>query len=165
GRRPPQGGRLCARPSPPRDGPPSSPRSAPVVTRSPRPSRAAAVDTFPGLPAAPGRRPLKVCLASPDVSGPVRNGGIGTATTALAEFLAAEGHEVTVLYALGEWCEQGVMRHWVAEYARKGVTLVPCPAPAGVAVEAPQAAQTAWRVYRWLKDQAFDIVYFPEWGG
>lgn len=138
------------------------------MTRTPRKSRdsaAAAPERFPGLPAGRGGRRLRVCLASPDVSGPIRNAGIGTATTALAEFLAAQGHEVTVLYALGEWCEQGTIRHWVAEYARKGVTLVPCPAPPGVAVEAPQAAQTAWRVYRWLRDQSFDIVYFPEWSG
>ena len=140
-------------------------------TRRPRAKAAAPAPNaeerpaFPGLPAAPGGARLRVCLASPDVSGPIRNGGIGTATTALAEFLAAQGHQVTVLYALGEWCEQGSIRHWVAEYARKGVTLVPCPAPPGLAVEAPQAAQTAWRVYRWLRDQSFDIVYFPEWSG
>lgn len=108
---------------------------------------------------------MRICIASPDFNGPVRNGGIGTASRALAETLVQAGHQVTALYALGEWCEQGVIGDWVEDYARSGVTLVPCPGPEDLVVEAPQAAQIAWRVYRWLAGQAFDLIYFPEWSG
>jgi len=40
-------------------------------------------------------RPLRVCVASFDFVGPVKNGGVGTAFTSLAEALARAGHEVT----------------------------------------------------------------------
>jgi glycogen synthase len=33
--------------------------------------------------------------------GPIKNGGIATADTALAEALTADGHQVTVLYMHG----------------------------------------------------------------
>ncbi|WP_296819973.1 glycosyltransferase [Brevundimonas sp.] len=119
---------------------------------------------WPGLPVADSQR-LRVCIASPDFNGPVRNGGIGTACRALAESLAAAGHSVTALYALGEWCEQGTINRWITDYAEAEIKLVPCPAPPAPIVEAPQVAQIAWRVYRWLAGQSFDIVYFPEWSG
>ena len=47
------------------------------------------------------RRRLTICVASHDFVGPIRNGGIGTAYTALAEALAADGHQVTALYLHG----------------------------------------------------------------
>ena len=66
--------------------------------------------TYPALPidgAARPSRKLRVCIASFDFVGPVRNGGVGTAFTSLAEALAAAGHEVTLLYVSGQWCENG----------------------------------------------------------
>ena len=61
-----------------------------------------AVDDFPALPDTPpsqlNRRP-RVCIATSDLLGPIRNGGVGTASAVLAEVLASAGHHVTLLYA------------------------------------------------------------------
>ena len=43
-------------------------------------------------------RPVRVCVASYEVVGPTKNGGIGTAATSMAELLGAAGHDVTLLY-------------------------------------------------------------------
>jgi O-antigen biosynthesis protein len=108
---------------------------------------------------------LRVCLVSPDVNGPIRNGGIGTATTALGEHLTALGHEVVVFYTLGSHCEAATIGHWVADFASRGMTLVPRPPHKGPKVEAPSGAQIAHSVFEWVNAQArFDVVVFPEWG-
>jgi hypothetical protein len=50
-------------------------------------------------------RPLRICIASFDLVGPIRNGGVGTAFTSLGEALATAGHDDTLLYLSGQWCE------------------------------------------------------------
>ena len=72
-------------------------------------------------------RTLDICIATCDIVGPIRNGGIGTAYYQMALALARAGHRVTVLYALGEFCEQRTIAHWEAEYARQRITFVPLP--------------------------------------
>ena len=51
------------------------------------------------------RTPLDICIVTCDIVGPIRNGGIGTAYYSMARTLADAGHRVTVLYALGDYCE------------------------------------------------------------
>ena len=66
-----------------------------------RPQLPAAKTLFPGLPASPSPAPaqrVRICIASFDFVGPIRNGGVGTAFTSLGEALADAGHEVTFLY-------------------------------------------------------------------
>ena len=67
------------------------------------------VPAIPLLDAAPrscrpshGKR--RVCIMAPDISGPIRNGGVGTAYGHLAELVAGCGHEVTILFTLGKPC-------------------------------------------------------------
>ncbi len=114
-----------------------------------------------------GRR--RVCLVTPDFVGPVRNGGIGTACAALAWALANEGHDVTVLYVFGSYCEAADIAHWQAVWQARGVALVPLPA--GGAVETTFGAETeaprwSWWVHEWLAAHApFDVIYAPEWQG
>ncbi|MFO5973195.1 hypothetical protein ACLBVE_34915, partial [Pseudomonas aeruginosa] len=45
-----------------------------------------------------------------DIEGPVRNGGIGTAFTALATTLAKKGYDVDVLYTCGDYSESSVSK-------------------------------------------------------
>ena len=72
-------------------------------------------------------RPSRVCIASFDFVGPVRNGGVGTAFTSLGEALAAAGHEVTFLFLAGRWCENRTLDYWIEEYRKKGIKFVPMP--------------------------------------
>src|SRR5438477_12563382 len=92
---------------------------------------AADVDLKPGLPIseAQGKLPLRICIASFDFVGPVRNGGVGTAFTSLGEALAEAGHEVTFLYLSGQFCENGQLAEWIACYQKKGIRFVPMPEP------------------------------------
>lgn len=106
--------------------------------------------------------PLDICIVSCDLVGPIRNGGIGTAYTSLARTLARAGHRVTVLYALGRYCEQGTIEDWQMTYARDGITLVPMPE---TDVRGPHALRAPVDVYRWLKTRRFDVVHYHEWRG
>ena len=71
---------------------------------------------------------MKICIASFDFVGPVRNGGVGTAFTSLGEALARAGHDVTFLYLSGNFCENKSLRHWIEDYQKKNIRFVPLPA-------------------------------------
>lgn len=101
-----------------------------------------------------------ICIATPDILGPIRNGGIGSACFEIAKVWRRAGHEVTILYANDGYTE---MRNdsWLRIYDDLGITFVMCPT-------APQtgvwpALQRPWNVWQWLKTRTFDLVYFPEW--
>lgn len=111
-----------------------------------------------------GRVP-RICIVTADITGPIRNGGIGTAYYSLARLLADAGHEVTVLYALGRHSEQEPVSHWVREFSRWGIELVPLPDPPGPQLRGSIHVRIAWAVYAWLKTRAFDVVHFHEWRG
>lgn len=112
------------------------------------------------------RKRIRICIVSPEFIGPYRNGGIGTACTSLGDALAAAGHDVTLLYTRGRYCEKESIEFWEAHYAKKGITFVPLP-------EGSQEfdAAAAWylmgafRVYEWLRERDFDVVHFTEMMG
>lgn len=122
----------------------------------------------PQLPLTPtttdtARRP-KVAIASPDIVGPIRNGGIGTAYTSLARTLAGAGHDVTILYTLGRHCENGDIGDWVDRYRKENIHFEPLPDPDGPLVF--HGPRVSFEVYQWLKkNDRFDVVHFPEWCG
>jgi GT2 family glycosyltransferase/glycosyltransferase involved in cell wall biosynthesis len=130
-------------------------------------SSPAAANSFPALPltpdAAAGRK-LRLCVASFDFVGPVKNGGVGTAFTSLACALADAGHEVTCLYLAGDWCENQTLDHWIAHYKKKGIRFVPLPA-SGLRINSRWHVNKAYEGYLWLKQQRFDVVHFSEWKG
>ncbi len=108
---------------------------------------------------------MRVCIVTADITGPIRNGGIGSAYYSLARLLADAGHDVTVLYTLGAHSEQQRISHWVRKYRSWNITFVPLPTPAGPELKGGVHVRTAWSVYAWLKDRAFDVVHFHEWRG
>ncbi|MFO0272242.1 MAG: glycosyltransferase family 4 protein, partial [Gemmatimonadota bacterium] len=132
------------------------------------PSRATTPASFPPLPqraGAPTPRKLRICIASQDFVGPVKNGGVGTAFTSLGEALAAAGHEVTLLYIGGQWCENGTLDHWVASYARKGIRFVPMPATCTIPMTWSLAGIQSYQAFAWLRKESFDVIHFSEWVG
>jgi glycosyltransferase involved in cell wall biosynthesis len=117
-----------------------------------------------GGPKAVSSRKRRICIASFDFIGPIRNGGVGTAFTSLGEALAADGHEVTFLYLSGSHCETAQpLEHWISDYRRKGIRFVPLPEQLGARLEAPWHMGKSYEAYRWLCGQSFDIVHFSEW--
>ncbi len=112
--------------------------------------------------------PLRVCIATPDIVGPIRNGGIGTAYYNLALVLAAAGHRVTIRYLPERELPAEEVARWRRWYAeRGGVAFESMPVPERPRVMAPKFRARSFRAYRWLAqaDGAFDIIHFPEWGG
>jgi glycosyltransferase involved in cell wall biosynthesis/GT2 family glycosyltransferase len=103
-----------------------------------------------------------ICIVTCDIVGPIRNGGIGTAYYNLALALSRAGHRVTVLYALGRYCESKTIAHWVRHYRRLGITFVPLER---ADVRGHDALKISYSVYRWLQDKTFDVVHCHEWRG
>lgn len=80
------------------------------------------VRAFPGIDTVPlgehtGR--LRVAIVTEEILGPVRNGGIASTYHHLAKGLAAQEHEVHVLFLKGPVVQDETPEHWVETYARR----------------------------------------------
>lgn len=114
----------------------------------------------------PEGRPLRICISSPEFIGPSGQSEMAIAYTAMAQALAASGHEVTCLF-LGvkdpsciEW------QRWVERYKNDGLLLVALPQINGSDLVAPSNLVKSYEAYQWLKrNDRFDIIHFPERDG
>lgn len=109
-----------------------------------------------------------ICLVTPDLLGPVRNGGIGTACTFLAEELADAGYQVTILFSQCD-SSASVSETWMRRYQAKGIEVVVAEdwrplASLPVCPHHPALAM-ALTVHDWLAGRCFDLVFFMEWQG
>lgn len=121
----------------------------------------AAVDAGPSAASAPAAR---VCVVSFEVAG-MTGGGIGTASTSLAELLAGTGHDVTLLFT--GWQEPDAAEgneRWRAHYAERGVQLAFVREPGTSSVKSPHfPVRSSYEVYCWLRQAGpFDVVHLPE---
>lgn len=112
----------------------------------------------------PSPRPA-VCIVTGELIGPFKNGGIGTATTGLAETLAAAGLDVSVLYTGAIWSPDVNLAEWKRAYAVKGITLDAFSLSdtgklAGVLRD--RGFPAPWLVYRYLADRRFDVIHFND---
>jgi len=116
-------------------------------------------------PESRGSRPLNVCVVSSEFLGPVRNGGIATATSGLLTQLAKDGHNVTLLYTLVEygipWSGEKPWAHWISTLEREGITL----AHIEHAGDYRAWREKSWRVKDAIAAGDFDLVYFNEHHG
>ncbi|MGP1282797.1 MAG: glycosyltransferase family 4 protein [Parasphingopyxis sp.] len=128
------------------------------------------VRSFPSLEkfsAGGSDKRLQVLIATEEIIGPVRNGGIASTYYHLARGLVADGHRVTVLYLKGRKVENETPEHWVDHYAGLGIDLVYLPD----LDEEIACASTKWQwrwlsFYRWLRaNDRFDMVHTSEWRG
>lgn len=108
-----------------------------------------------------------ICIVTPDIIGPIRNGGIGTACFHLARYLVGSlGHRVTILFT-GP-VETGSVTDWKAEYLQRyGIELftqddLP-PAPEHPVHGGQPLTIRSLRVHWWLSERQFDQVHFQEW--
>ena len=109
----------------------------------------------------------RICIATPDILGPVKCGGIGTTYHHLARMLAGWGHEVVIAYVNGNAGDAERMAAARALYAGFGVAFEPIvPRPAGTTVLARAPAPT-WTLLDWLRRRSppFDVVHVSDWHG
>lgn len=114
------------------------------------------------------RTGLRVLIVTPDVVGPIRNGGIGTAFAALALFAARAGLRVSILYTLGTHSEHWSIADCVDYYAEGAVQFIPLlPSADKTHIDAPWPRRNAYGIYAWLKSHGedYDLILFPEWHG
>jgi glycosyltransferase involved in cell wall biosynthesis len=113
---------------------------------------------------------MKICVASPDIVGPIKNGGVGTACTALAQGLAAAGHEVTLFYT-SIYFEMHNLEYWRQIYARSNVELIGFkpetlpPLHRSTTVYDEDNLARSYRVYEQLRDTDFDLIHFVDYIG
>ena len=109
----------------------------------------------------------RICIATPDILGPIKNGGIGTAYHHLARLLAEGGHDVVIAYVGGNAADARLMGETRAFYAGFGIAFEPIvPRPASKIMMAQVAAPT-WALLDWLCacEQSFDIAHVSDWHG
>jgi glycosyltransferase involved in cell wall biosynthesis len=108
----------------------------------------------------------KICIVSDDFLGPTRNGGIGTACSTLGETLALAGHNVTLLYSMGDYTETQPIDYWINWYKAKNITFIPLTKNSiGLTIESSSHIARSFEIYQWLKNKQYDLIYFPEWRG
>lgn len=106
----------------------------------------------------------KIIIASPDVLGPIANGGVGTACAALAEKLVEAGFEVDLLFThFG--VDQATAKHWSAFYEKKGIRLHLLPPPDYEHQHGHIWVRVSYAVYEWLKTRSYDLAIFPDMYG
>lgn len=106
---------------------------------------------------------MKICIVTPDLVGPINNGGIGTHCYNLAGLLRDCGHTVSLLFT-GPF-ERGTPGRWRDHYAAKGhafLSLDDLP-DLGCPLRPTINLPVAWRVYRYLAENHFDLVHFQDW--
>ncbi len=126
-------------------------------------------------PDAPNRP--QICIVTPDLLGPVRNGGIGTACTSLAFDLASSGHDVHVLFTQSP-TEAHRRDGWIRDYRRHGIAVTVADTWARLrhggslprVFPDHRPLLMAHIVYEWLaqrerQKRPFDVVIFMEWQG
>lgn len=120
--------------------------------------------SLPGLKT-PGKRRLNVCVVTSEILGPVKNGGIGTATSALIDNLSTNGHNVTILYTLVHGgkpeCAERTWSHWISKHAERGIVLTHIPHDG----DYREWLQKSWLVKQHLASHDYDAVYFNEHHG
>ena len=144
--------------------------AAPGAAVTVRPSAAMFPTLEADLDAGPDQRATggkRICIATPDILGPVRNGGIGTAYHHLARVLTAVGHDVVIAYVNNNAFKADLMAETRTLYAGFGIAFEPIePQPAADSALARIPAPT-WTLLAWLRarERPFDLVHFPDWHG
>jgi O-antigen biosynthesis protein len=127
----------------------------------------AGTPVFPNLPVQPSgdeHRVARVCIATYEILGPSKSGGIGTAYHSLATALTAANHQVTILYLWAARSDDSEMRYWQRHFRTMGITFVPLPRSSQIA-GLPDCIATASEAHAWLRQRQFDVIHFPELHG
>jgi len=105
--------------------------------------------------------PAKIALVTFELVGPTRTGGIGTAVGALAERLAADGHDVHAFFWIAQSAD--LEANWYRYWASRGVTLTVFPWTAGRADGVRRSTtEVGLAVLDWLRKGEFEIIHFHD---
>jgi len=110
-------------------------------------------------------RQKKICIVTPDLTGPVKNGGIGTHVYNLALLLASQNQfSVTILFTGKVRIESS--RYWQEQYSHLGITFCALDDYSlsinGFMFE-DWFLQKSMKVLHFLGDKKFDFIHFQDW--
>ena len=107
----------------------------------------------------------KICIVSPDIIGPVKNGGIGTHCYYLAETLVDSGFDVSILFT-GP-LQNKTHLYWQDYYENLNIQYFHLEDFKKVDFELHSNnspfLETSYFVCEFLKDKDFDFIHFQEW--
>jgi glycosyltransferase involved in cell wall biosynthesis/GT2 family glycosyltransferase len=106
------------------------------------------------------------CIVTPDIIGPINNGGIGTACYYLARFLRESGSDVDILFT-GP-CEIQTTAHWKQHYRTNyGIGFYAISdyphLPYQPIHEGRWFIQRSLSIHNWLKSRFYNQIHFQEW--
>jgi glycosyltransferase involved in cell wall biosynthesis len=117
----------------------------------------------------------RIAIVTPDLTGFVRNGGVGTACKELSETFAKAGHSVTILFSQSSQGQQQPAQHNEAaaiSYANNGISVISAEQwllqqpDIGELYPCHEQLKMSLIVHEWLKsEESFDIVFFMDWQG
>ncbi len=107
----------------------------------------------------------RICIVTPDIVGPVTNGGIGTHCFYLAKFLGAQkDFDVTALFTLEEGA--GQTRLWNKFYESYNVRFVALADNGGFPYHVEgceRFGRQSALAHEYLASQHFDAIHFQDW--
>jgi GT2 family glycosyltransferase/glycosyltransferase involved in cell wall biosynthesis len=105
-----------------------------------------------------------ICIVTPDIVGPVKNGGIGTACYHFARVLAETGRPVSVFFT-GDLTD-GQKAHWRNAYAKMRINFIAlsdAPPVARFVFGSTWFLERSWRVFDYLRKTNFSAIHFQDW--
>jgi len=105
-----------------------------------------------------------VIIVTPDIVGPVKNGGIGTACFHYARTLAGAGYAVDILFSGEIGAEKA--RHWVGWYAERTIgfyTLDDIPPLLLPSFGLQWYTERSLRIMEFLRQRDYDYIIFQDW--
>ncbi|MCA0401791.1 MAG: glycosyltransferase [Proteobacteria bacterium] len=105
----------------------------------------------------------RICIVTPDIIGPIRNGGIGTHAYHLSNALVKAGHAVTVVFT-GP-VEHEDEAHWVKVYAERGITfeVINERNNSSLVSDADWFIKRSLIIFWHLRGKDFDYIHFQDW--
>ena len=104
---------------------------------------------------------MRICLVASEILGAYKNGGIGTATSHLALFLARDGHQVSLVYSGAHPIDYG--HPWILRTLAAGIALTRLETR-GAAIY-PEWLRASSVIFEYLRDKEADLVLFQDWEG
>jgi glycosyltransferase involved in cell wall biosynthesis len=105
----------------------------------------------------------KICIVTPDVIGPLKNGGIGTHCYHLAVVLAKAGHDVTIVFTGPIEHENNA--HWQDYFRTLGISFhnINEMVDGSIVAHSDWFVKRSFLIFNFLKARQFDLIHFQEW--
>jgi glycosyltransferase involved in cell wall biosynthesis/GT2 family glycosyltransferase len=105
-----------------------------------------------------------ICIVTPDIVGPVKNGGIGTSCYHYLRILQRAGHAVSVFYT-GDLtdCQKAHWRNVYQKFGIKFIALSDAPPVTHPVYASNWFLERSWRTYEYLRHTRYSVIHFQDW--